>query len=73
MGRAFRCSAGYAKQSVLQAVGIRYVDLDPIARKYLDLYARVVVKVRMYDECPRAWRGRDRPEIRSDRPVCRAA
>jgi hypothetical protein len=45
-----RRRAGYVKQSVLQAVGLRYADLDPIARRYLDLYARVATKLALYDE-----------------------
>jgi len=44
-----RRRAGYVKQSVLQAAGIRYADLDLIARRYLDLYARVQTKVELYD------------------------
>ena len=38
------------KQSVLQSVGIRYADLDPITKRYLDLYARCVSKIEAYDE-----------------------
>lgn len=44
-----RQRAGYLKQSVLQPLGIRHADLDQIARRYLDLYARVQVKVELYD------------------------
>ena len=44
-----RRRAGYIKQSVLQSAGIRYADLDPIARRYLDLYSRVQTKVELYD------------------------
>lgn len=45
-----RQRAGYIKQSVLQSVGIRYADLDQIARRYLDLYSRVQVKIELYDK-----------------------
>ena len=40
-----RRRSGYVKQSVLQSVGIRYADLDPITKRYLDLYARCVSKI----------------------------
>ncbi len=30
-------------------MGVRYADLDQIAKRYLDLYARAFVKVEMYD------------------------
>ena len=44
-----RRRAGYVKQSVLQPLGIRYADLDQIAKRYLDLYARVITRVEQYD------------------------
>lgn len=37
------------KQSVLQPLGLRYADLDQIAKRYLDLYARVLTRVEQYD------------------------
>jgi hypothetical protein len=37
------------KQSLLQAAGLRQADLDPVARRYLDLYARASAKVELYD------------------------
>ena len=44
-----RSRVRYVKQSVLQPLGIRQADLDPVARRLLDLYARVLVKVELYD------------------------
>lgn len=44
-----RRRAGYIKQSILQAAGLRYADLGVIPRRYLDLYARVASKVELYD------------------------
>lgn len=44
-----RRRAGYIKQSVLQPTGLRYADLDQIARRYLDLYARVQTRIELYD------------------------
>ena len=44
-----RRRAGYLKQSILQPLGLRYADLDRIARHYLDLYVRVLAKVEAYD------------------------
>ena len=47
---AIRRRAGYLKQSILQPLGIRHAELDQIARRYLDLYVRVLAKIEMYDE-----------------------
>jgi hypothetical protein len=44
-----RRRSGYVKQSILQPLGLRYADLSQIAKRYLDLYARVVAKIEMYD------------------------
>lgn len=44
-----RRRAGYVKQSLLQSTGLRQADLDPITKRYLDLYARVAAKVELYD------------------------
>jgi hypothetical protein len=45
-----RRRAGYVKQSILQSSGLKYADLSPIAKRYLDLYSRVEVKIELYDE-----------------------
>jgi hypothetical protein len=47
---AIRRRAGYLKQSILQPLGIRHAELDQIARRYLDLYVRVLAKIELYDE-----------------------
>jgi hypothetical protein len=44
-----RRRSGFIKQSVLQPLGLRQADLDPITKRYLDLYARVSAKVELYD------------------------
>jgi hypothetical protein len=44
-----RRRAGYIKQGVLQPLGLRYADLSQIAKRYLDLYSRVVAKIEAYD------------------------
>jgi hypothetical protein len=46
---AVRRRAGYLKQSVLQASGLRQADLDPITKRYLDLWSRVAGKIELYD------------------------
>lgn len=40
---------GYVKQSLLQSVGLRQRDLDPVARRYLDLYAKAYARLEAYD------------------------
>jgi hypothetical protein len=39
----------YVKQGVLQPLGLRQADWDPVARRLLDLYAHVLAKVELYD------------------------
>jgi len=41
--------AAYVKQSVLQPLGMRQVELDGVARRHLDLYARCAAKVALMD------------------------